>query len=51
LPTIDIGLGIFRNPSLMGAYQGNPPLLPPKDSSQVYVVSSDGFESSDEPSK
>jgi hypothetical protein len=35
---IDMGLGIFKDPSLLGAYHGAPPLLHP--STQVCVVSS-----------
>jgi hypothetical protein len=39
---IDIGPGIFKNRSLLGAYQGAPPVLHPCISSQVCVVSSNG---------
>jgi len=35
---IDMGPNIFKNPSLLGAYHGAPPLLHP--STQVCVVSS-----------
>jgi hypothetical protein len=35
-PLIEMGPGIFKDPSLLGTYHGAPPLLPP---SQVYVVS------------
>jgi hypothetical protein len=37
---IDIGLGIFKDPSLLGAYHGASPLLNPSISSQVSIVSS-----------
>jgi hypothetical protein len=37
---IDMGPVIFKDPSLMGAYHGAPPLLHP--SAQVCVVSSNG---------
>jgi hypothetical protein len=36
-PLIEMGPGIFKDPSLFGTYHGAPPLLPP---SQVCVVSS-----------
>jgi hypothetical protein len=36
-PLIEMGPGIFKDPSLLGMYHGAPPLLPP---SQVCVVSS-----------
>jgi hypothetical protein len=36
-PLIEMGPGIFKDPSLLGTYHGAPPLLPP---SQVCVVSS-----------
>jgi hypothetical protein len=39
-PFIDIGPGIFKDPSLLGTYHGTPPLLNPSISSQVCVVSS-----------
>jgi hypothetical protein len=37
---IYMGLGIFKDPSLLGAYHGVPPILHP--SAQVCVVSSNG---------
>jgi hypothetical protein len=37
-PLIEMGLGIFKDPSLLGTYHGAPPLLHP--SNQVCVVSS-----------
>ena len=36
-PLVEMGPGIFKDPSLLGMYHGAPPLLPP---SQVCVVSS-----------
>jgi hypothetical protein len=42
---IDMGLGIFKEPYLMGEYHGAPPLLHP--STQVCVVSSNGIDSGD----
>jgi hypothetical protein len=39
---IDMGPGIFKDPSLLGAYHGAPPLLHPSISTQVCVVSSNG---------
>jgi hypothetical protein len=39
---IDIGPGIFKDPSLLGIYHGAPPLLKPSISAQVCVVSSNG---------
>jgi hypothetical protein len=36
-PLIEMGPGIFKDPSLLGTYHGAPPLLPP---SQVCIVSS-----------
>jgi hypothetical protein len=39
---IDMGPGIFKEPSLLGAYHGAPPLLHPSISTQVCVVSSNG---------
>jgi hypothetical protein len=36
-PLVEMGPGIFKDPSLLGTYHGAPPLLPP---SQVCVVSS-----------
>jgi hypothetical protein len=41
-PVIDIGPGIFKDPSLLGTYHGAPPLLNPSISAQVCVVSSNG---------
>jgi hypothetical protein len=37
---IDISLGIFKDPSLLGTYHGSPPLLKSSISAQVCVVSS-----------
>jgi hypothetical protein len=42
---IDMGPGIFKDPSLLGAYHGAPPLLHP--SAQVCVVSSNGTDTGD----
>jgi hypothetical protein len=39
---IDTGPGIFKDPSLLGAYHGAPPLLHPSISAQVCVMSSNG---------
>jgi hypothetical protein len=36
-PLVEMGPGIFKDPSLLGTYQGAPPLLPPN---HVCVVSS-----------
>jgi hypothetical protein len=44
---IDIGLGIFKDPSLLETYHGAPPLLNPSISTQVYVVSSNRTNISD----
>ena len=44
---IDMGLGIFKDPSLLGAYHGAPPLLHPSISAQVCVVSSNGIDIGD----
>jgi hypothetical protein len=41
-PIINIGPGIFKDPSLLGTYHGAPPLLNSSISAQVYVVSSNG---------
>jgi hypothetical protein len=41
-PLIEMGLGIFKDPSLLGTYHGAPPLIHP--STQVCVISSDGTE-------
>jgi hypothetical protein len=38
-PLIEMGPGIFKDPSLLGTYHGAPPLLPPN---QVCVISSNG---------
>jgi hypothetical protein len=38
-PLIEMGPGIFKDPSLIGTYHGAPPLLPPN---QVCVISSNG---------
>jgi hypothetical protein len=43
-PVIDIGPGIFKDPSLLETYHGAPPLLNPSISSQVCVVSSNGID-------
>jgi hypothetical protein len=39
-PLIEMGLGIFKDPSLLGTYHGAPPLLHPAN--QVCVISSNG---------
>jgi hypothetical protein len=39
-PLIEMGAGIFKDPSLLGTYHGAPPLLRP--SNQVCVISSNG---------
>jgi hypothetical protein len=44
-PLMDMGLGIFKDPSLLGAYHGAPPLIHP--SAQVCFVSSNGTETRD----
>jgi hypothetical protein len=44
-PLMDMGPKIFKDPSLLGAYRGAPPLIHP--STQVCVVSSDGTETRD----
>jgi hypothetical protein len=44
-PLIEMGPGIFKDPSLLGTYHGAPPLIHP--SAQVYVVSSNGTEIGD----
>jgi hypothetical protein len=36
-PLVEMGPGIFKDPSLLGTYHGAPPLLPPN---QVCVVTS-----------
>jgi hypothetical protein len=38
-PLIEMGPGIFKDPSLLGTYHGAPPLLPP---SQVCVITHQG---------
>jgi hypothetical protein len=43
-PLIEMGPGIFKDPSLLGTYHGAPPLLPPN---QVCVVSSNGTHTED----
>jgi hypothetical protein len=40
-PLVEMGPGIFKDPSLLGTYHGAPPLLPP---SQVCVISSNKTE-------
>jgi hypothetical protein len=44
-PLVEMGLGIFKDPSLLGTYQGAPPLLHP--SNQVCVISSNGTHTED----
>jgi hypothetical protein len=44
-PLVEMGLGIFKDPSLLGTYHGAPPLLHP--SNQVCVVSSNGTNTKD----
>jgi hypothetical protein len=43
-PLIEMGPGIFNDPSLLGTYHGAPPLLPPN---QVCVISSNGTHTED----
>jgi hypothetical protein len=43
-PLLEMGPGIFKDPSLLGTYHGAPPLLPP---SQVCVVSSNETQKKD----
>jgi hypothetical protein len=43
-PLIEMGPGIFKDPSLLGTYHGAPPLLPPN---QVCTISSDGTHTED----
>jgi hypothetical protein len=43
-PLVEMGLGIFKDPSLLGTYHGAPPLLPPN---QVCVMSSNGTHTED----
>jgi hypothetical protein len=47
---VDIGPGIFRDPSLVGSYKGDPPSPLPTGATQVCVVTSDGIEILDESS-
>ena len=42
---IDVGPEIFKDPSLLGEYQGTPPLIHP--STQVCVISSNGTKNRD----
>jgi hypothetical protein len=44
-PLIEMGPGIFKDPSFLGTYHGSPPLIHPL--TQVYVVSSNGTETGD----
>jgi hypothetical protein len=44
-PLVEMGPGIFKDPSLLGTYHGAPPLLHP--SNQVCVVSSNGTHTED----
>jgi hypothetical protein len=44
-PLIEMGPGIFKDPSLLGTYHGAPPLLHP--SNQVCVISSNGTHTED----
>jgi hypothetical protein len=44
-PLIEMGPGIFKDPSLLGTYHGAPPLLHP--SNQVCIVSSNGTDIED----
>jgi hypothetical protein len=37
-PVMEMGPGIFQDPSLLGTYQGDPPCIPPSDSSQVCTI-------------
>jgi hypothetical protein len=43
-PLVEMGPGIFKDPSLLGTYHGAPPLLPPN---QVCVISSNGTHTED----
>jgi hypothetical protein len=43
-PIIEMGPGIFKDPSLLGTYHGAPPLLPPN---QVCIISSNGTHTED----
>jgi hypothetical protein len=44
-PLIEMGPGIFKDPSLLGMYHGAPPLLHPAN--QVCVISSNGTHTED----
>jgi hypothetical protein len=44
-PLIEMGPGIFKDPSFLGTYHGAPPLMHP--STQVCVISSNGIETRD----
>jgi hypothetical protein len=44
-PLVEMGPGIFKDPSLLGTYHGEPPLLHP--SNQVCVISSNGTHTED----
>jgi hypothetical protein len=44
-PLIEMGPGIFKDPSLLGTYHGAPPLLHP--SNQVCIISSNGTHTED----
>jgi hypothetical protein len=48
LPMVDVGPGIFHDPSLIGSYQGYTPPTPSAD--QVCVITSDGRDIPDDPS-
>jgi hypothetical protein len=43
-PLVEMGPGIFKDPSLLGTYHGAPPLLPPN---HVCIVSSNGTHTED----
>jgi hypothetical protein len=43
-PLIEMGPGIFKDPSLLGTYHGAPPLLPP---GQVCIISSNETQQED----
>jgi hypothetical protein len=44
-PLIEMGPGIFKDPSLLGTYHGAPPLLHPAN--QVCIISSNGSHTED----
>jgi hypothetical protein len=44
---IEIGPGVFKDPSLLGTFHGAPPLLSPSISTQVCVVFSNGIDIGD----